>query len=73
MHPTIKKFWEDAGWDISNEDQIGTGTVSGYKHIGGPWPISKIKTLAFGATYAFDDKWYSEEEMLRIVKLKAFL
>lgn len=80
MHPEIKKFWESEGYSISNEDQKMTGTVSGYKSIKVDADsqyaiISKIETLAFGDRYRWpsNGQWYSEEEMLRIIKQKAFL
>ena len=73
MHPEIKKFWQDEGYSISNEDQTTFGTVSGYKTVINAPFISMIETLAFGDQYRFKGEWYSEEEMLRIIRLKAFI
>jgi hypothetical protein len=72
MHPQIKKFWRDAGYRVEKNDI--TGTIYGYKGLpGGPISISKIETLAFGNRHRFNGIWYSEEEMLRIIRLKAFI
>jgi hypothetical protein len=81
MHPEIKKFWEDAGYIIEEPgyitdpigDRIQSGTVSGYKKIGPNSCISIIETLAFGNSHRINKKWYSEEDMLRIIRLKTFL
>ena len=73
IHPEIKKFWQECGFSIVNEDQTMSGTVTGYKHNKDYFYIRFIKTLAFGNTYRFNGQWYSEEQMLRLVKLKAFL
>lgn len=85
MHPEIKKFWQEAGYTyIENEDQthsvtgpdgkaIYLGTVTGHLPLGGPLLIARLDTLAFGKEHRFKEKWYSEEQMLRIVRLKAFL
>jgi hypothetical protein len=73
MHPEIKKFWQDEGYSIPFQDDPALGTVSGYKPIDGAPYISKIEILAFGDKYRFKGEWYSEEEMLRIIHLKAFI
>lgn len=71
MHPEIKKFWEDAGYTIEPGDAriqaiYGQGKVN---EFGG----RKIEVLMFNGEYRFGSKWVSEEEMLRIIKLKAFI
>jgi len=85
MHPDIKKFWQEEGYTyIENEDQTSSitasdgkviylGTVTGYLPLGGWLPISRMDTLAFGDQHRYKGVWYSEEQMLRIIKLKAFL
>ncbi len=85
MHPEIKKFWQEAGYSyIENEDQTSSvirrdgkviylGIVTGHLPLDGPLPIARMDTLAFGDQHRFKEKWYSEEQMLRIIKLKAFL
>ena len=81
MHPEIKKFWEDAGYIIEepgyitdpNGDRIQSGTVLGYKRLDPNSSISRIETIAFGNQYRINNKWYSEEEMLIIIRLKVFI
>jgi hypothetical protein len=85
MHPEIKKFWTEEGYSyIENENQessvtgpdgkvIYLGTVTGHLNLGGPFNISRMDTLAFGDQHRFKGVWYSEEQMLRIIRLKAFL
>jgi hypothetical protein len=71
MHPEIKKFWQDAGYRVGNDI---SGIIYGYKGLpGGPLSIYKIETLAFGNRHRFNGIWYSEEEMLKIIRLKAFI
>ena len=62
------------GYSISNEDQSFTGTVSGHIRLdkAHPW-IRRIDTLAFGDEHRYEGKWYSEAQMLRIIRQKAFL
>lgn len=72
MHPEIKDFWIKAGhtphgghpptyiWEINI-------------HLGGPLSIYLIETVCHGNRYRYNKEWYSEEEMLKIIKLKAFL
>ena len=70
MHPEIRKFWETTS-EIVGPTLIGSYEI--YVPVGGPLPIFRIETIAHGNKYRFDGKWYSEEEMLRLVKMKAFL
>lgn len=71
MHPEIKKFWQEAGYRITNEEQVLSGVVSGIQQMSAS--IGRIDTLAFGDRHRFNGVWYSEEQMLRIIRLKAFL
>jgi len=68
MHPEIRKFWEDAGHVVHGPSIIDT-----YEIYIGPGPARLIETIAHGNKYRFNKQWYSEEEALRIIKLKAFL
>ena len=70
MHPKIKKFWiskrdHDLSWSGPVMDIwsvfIGCGN------------IRKIETVCHGDKYRFNGEWYSEEEMLKIIKMKAFI
>jgi hypothetical protein len=73
MHPEIEKFWKDAGYRLSNKELHISGVVTGYKETYPGSCVSIIEIISFVRDYRFKDKWYSEEEMLRIVRLKAFL
>ena len=70
MHPDIKKFWEDTGHTLHGPSLIDSWTI--YVDTGGVIPIYLIETVCHGDRYRFKKEWYSEEEMLRIIKLKAF-
>ena len=71
MHPDIKKFWQNAGYDIESGDAriqviYGQGKAN---EFGG----RKIEVLMFNDEYRFESKWYSEDDMIKIIKLKAFI
>lgn len=82
MHPEIKKFWEDTGFQT---EKISLNPNGGPKDAGVYWAIGKYKdpivtacimavTLNDGTNkYKFDGKWYSEPDALRVIKLKVFL
>lgn len=78
----IQDFWLRAGKKIG-----GTGAASvhfiyhcsddEYYSQGGPPPALREDILARGdkevMMYYIDKKWYNQEEMLKLIKLKAFL
>lgn len=68
MNSLIRKFWEAAGHTIYGPNGSGA-----YEVYIGAKPIRKIETIYHGDKYHFNEKWYSEEEMLRIIKIKAFI
>jgi len=70
MHPEIKKFWEATGHKLYGPSGIQSWEI--HKYLGGPLGISLIETVCHGDKYQFQNKWYSEEEMLAIIKLIAF-
>lgn len=70
IHPEIKKFWEDSGYVIDNKDQVESSITRGYKSLPDGWTMLKI--IAMSGSYHFNKQWYSEEQMLKIIKLKAF-
>lgn len=72
MHSEIKKFWQDAGYTPSGGEPP-TYIWEIHIPIGGPFNISLIEIVCHGNEYLFNKEWYSEEEMLRIIKQKAFL
>lgn len=85
MHPDIKKFWEDVGYEVSSigiwdKNRINMRgwhrhkppIFANHKIIARHFEINdKIEIRYF--LDPFDDKKYTEEEMLRLIKLKLFL
>jgi hypothetical protein len=69
MHPEIKKFWYDDGYESVIEET--GGTIIGYMRLSDY--CCRMDTLGFGDRCRYKGKWYSEEQMLRIIRLKAFL
>jgi hypothetical protein len=70
MHPDIKEFWIKKGYT-----PIG-GTSPTYiweVYIDLGMNISLIEVVCHGNKYRFNKEWYSEEEMLKLIKLKAFI
>lgn len=67
MNLLIRKFWEDIG------TVYGPSILESYEVHIGSGPIRLIEIVAHGNLYRFNKKWYSEEEMLRIIKIKAFI
>lgn len=77
MNLEIQKFWEDCGYTIKFRPDIS--------YVADAWKDDKKEFLAVCVItnnvlmyrWANDTKspglWYSEEEMLKIVRLKAFL
>jgi hypothetical protein len=86
MHPEIRKFWEDAGYTVMRCDDLNV-VHSPHEMWCAGWIARGINDLyiATSATihgnnkpdkifYNFDNlRMLSEEEMLRIIKLKAFV
>lgn len=85
MHPRIKKFWEDSGY-ILKSDTAYFINEGGKKELGIMWwahPRNEsplyIKQVSLQAkswaspTYYFNKKAYTEDHMLKIVALKAFI
>lgn len=70
MHPEIKKFWNDIGHVVHGPTSMGSYEI----HIPNKnFSIYKIEIVCYGDEYRFNNRWYSEEEMFKIIKLKAFL
>jgi len=72
MHPEIKKFWEATGHPLYGSPSSIIGIWELHIHVGGPLSISRIEIVCHGDKHRFQNKWYSEEEMLAIIKLIAF-
>jgi hypothetical protein len=71
IHPEIKKFWENQGFEVREPWFSRSQYIYGYKNSF----ISKLiarTDLNDSYEYLFKN-WKSEEEMLRLIKLKAFL
>jgi len=83
MHPEIRKFWEKKfpiGSVKLGNTQIYFVSSGNTKIFMGDllsthddiiYMESKTKTLPF-KPYKVNDKWYSEQEMLKLIKLKSF-
>lgn len=72
MHPEIKEFWEKTGHKLVGPTAIDSWEI--YIKLE-TWLGSafKIETVCHGDRYRFENEWYSEEEMLKLIKLKAFI
>jgi hypothetical protein len=75
IHPEIRKFWEDQGYTLT--DPLGffpLGNVLWARQTDGLCFCSvAIKSKTGIVQYCIDNDLYSEQETLRIIKLKAFL
>lgn len=70
MHSDIKAFWSKGG----NTVMGGSPPMylwSVYIDLG--MSMYRIETICHGDKYCYNKEWYSEEQMLRIIKQKAFL
>ena len=85
IHPEIERFWEEAGYNLfckittasrSWEDEL-------LQHGFVRWYVKKDNTQQAAASvfnlpapitdYFYEGKIYSEQQMLRLVRLKAFM
>ena len=89
MHPEIEKFWEDQGYSIVLSDSrtkpdpeswrfmyflMIDNRYKGYVAYSERYYQSFCYVLSPKAVkYLLDGRYYSEEEMLRFIRLKAFL
>lgn len=75
LHPIIRKFWEDMGYEIRIDSQYICAYKNGLRY----------KTIAFAYVYCggglnyrmynqeFTDPPLTEQQMLRLIALKTFL
>lgn len=70
MHPDIKAFWIAEG--LTPMGGISP-TFTWEVHIDLGMSIYRIEVVCHGNRHRYKNKWYSEEEMLRLIKQKAFL
>lgn len=83
MNPEIKKFWEAAGKEIQSYDYddskvwIAQPDIAYYKQSGPYFWNNVVVCLHLKKSniinYYFEGKNYTEQEMLKIIKLKAFV
>ena len=71
MHPDIKSFWIKKGHTIhGGEPPMYIWSI----HIDLGMNMFRIETVCHGNKYRYNEEWYSEQEMLRIIKnMRAFL
>lgn len=83
MNPLIEKFWNDAGYTISQIHPGGNPTT-GELEQRYLWCLmmegTYIGLVGMSGTsqmkcdyYFFNNKKYSEDEMLKIIRMKAFI
>lgn len=74
MHPEIKKFWEDQGYDCSRLERRYNTTYA-YKGNQSTMRAIYYEISCDNIVYFINEvtKMYSEKEMLRLIRLKAFL
>ena len=79
MQPDIKKFWEETAvvCKSSVDDSLLFYVVGSPKgdisSVVGRWVTIAKELNGEVIEYYYDNKTYSEKDMLRIIKLKAFL
>lgn len=89
MHPEIIKFWEDFykekvsynifNFSIKTSNKAYSALILAYKFYQIKAIVAEHKFLHLShlkdndIVYTFNEKFYSEDEMLRIIKQKAFL
>ena len=72
LHPLVEEFWVKAGWTLQHRGEDNT-TVIRIKNNDYYESRPVATTGQLGIIYWFMDDWYMEEEVLRLIKLKAFL
>jgi hypothetical protein len=70
MHPAIKEFWIKTGHSLVGGDSI-MDIWSIYIDLG--MNMFRIEVVCHGSKYRFNEEWYSEKHMLKIIQLKAFI
>ena len=82
MHPEIKKFWKTSGKEIHSYQSSTTyiwfiySSPSYYDQDGPPPPLKEevvCMETSKGKRYFLLGSEYDQDQMLRLVKLKAFL
>jgi hypothetical protein len=75
MHPEIRKFWEKVGTVICIDKPTGSITNVPFYCVNIGTKSEAIAAMYDDDTLAYrlGDRWYTEEVMLRLIKIKAFL
>jgi hypothetical protein len=87
MHPEVKKFWEGRGYSIQIDIAEGVPPddfhrfwwaaigkdPNNWEYIARSEPVPPGTKEALCSIYYFYGKCFNEHEMLRIIRLKAFL
>lgn len=75
MHPEIEKFWNEAGYEVERGSYEDYVYYTSKLRIASPFAIvykdGETPTKYF--LHDWGNRIYSESEMLKIIKLKAFL
>lgn len=75
MHSKVKQFWEKRGYEFTNYSDMTNHFTNWYVRKGDDW--RRIFAASIYRTkddvYLYDGKKYSTKEMLKLIKLKAFL
>ena len=75
IHPNIEKFWTDQGFRIEyrpySYQWIAISEYNVRRLIS--YISVDMDTLISTNLYSFSNMFYTEEEMLKIIKLKAFI
>jgi hypothetical protein len=74
IHPDIKKFWSSKYEMLCENHETHQDWLI---RDGKPRPtriaIFQNRRISSDLEYKYEDKWYTEEDMLRIVNLSAFM
>jgi hypothetical protein len=73
IHPDIRKFWEEVGYQVDNDWWTSEHVDYILKTKDGMTGAAAFRKRNAPIEYLFGGRLYSEEQMLRIVRLKAFL
>jgi hypothetical protein len=78
MHPKIRKYWRNQGFHIQKDKYINTIYFDAVDDLEYSKCVA-VQDLQGGIIYYFDNQFisdsdgYTEEEFLRVIKMKAFL
>lgn len=74
MHPTIEKFWtQKYKIFLRNEETHQDWFIMNNGHKPTKIAVFQIHRISTDLEYMYNNDWYTEEDMLRIVNLTAFM